>query len=73
MSGYLRLVFRLGRVLGRAAEILHESCAGGLAGTLLEKIGRSFYDANFFGDGDVALLIVSLWFTANSRFLHSAD
>src|SRR6266851_7814067 len=43
-------VFRLGRAFGRGAQKLHESFAGGLACTLLEKVGCRFHHSNFFGD-----------------------
>jgi len=43
-------VVRLGRGLGRGAQKLRESFAGGLACPLLEKIGCGFHHANFFGD-----------------------
>jgi hypothetical protein len=43
-------VFRFGRSLGRGAQKFQESFAGGLACPLLEKVGRGFHHANFFGD-----------------------
>ena len=42
----------VGGISRGGAEILYQSCAGGFAGALFEKVGRGFYDANFFGDGD---------------------
>ena len=42
-------VFWFRRKLRRGAKKLHQSCASGLASTFLEKIGRGFYHANFFG------------------------
>ena len=51
IRAYLRqCTSRLGRDLGRGAKSLHESFAGGLSCSLLEELGRSFHDANFFGD-----------------------
>src|ERR1019366_9211850 len=41
-------VFRFGRCLGRGAKKLHESFAGGLACSLLEKLARGFHHSNCF-------------------------
>ena len=50
-GGLSKPVLRFGGIPGGGAEILHQSCAGGFAGALAERVGRSFYDANFFGVG----------------------
>ncbi len=43
-------VFRLGGRLGRGAQKLHDSFAGGVARSLLEEVGCGFHHSNFFGD-----------------------
>jgi hypothetical protein len=43
-------IFGFGCGLGGSSEKLHKSFAGGLPCPLLEKIGRSFHDADFFGN-----------------------